>query len=157
MRDNEPDYLDALIDDTARAMMAGTPPALLRAAVRQRIERPARTLWTWQTALAAASIMLVAFVAARAWLTVTGEPELARPVVATVEPVAEAPLPRPPEPTPAITRRVAREALLVDPTPIEIEPLVLQPVDPMVLAVETIAAPMPLNIRPIVVEPLSLQ
>jgi hypothetical protein len=34
---------------------------------------------------------------------------------------------------------------------------VFQPVDPMVLAVETIAAPMPLNIRPIVVEPLSLQ
>jgi hypothetical protein len=137
-------------------MTAGTP-ASLRAAVRQRIERPARTLWNWQTGLAAASIVLVAFVAGRGWLSVTGEPEPARPVVATVAPVVEAPVVRPPEPPPAITRRVAREPLLVAPTPIEIEPLVFQSVDPMVLAVETIAAPIPLDIRPIVVEPLSLQ
>jgi hypothetical protein len=41
--------------------------------------------------------------------------------------------------------------------PIEDEPLVFQPIDPMVLAVETIAAPMPLNIRPIAVAPVSLQ
>ena len=159
MRDNEPDYLDALIDETARGMTTATPPASLRAEVRRRIERPARTLWNWQTGLAATSIVLVAFVAGRAWLTMSGEPEPPRPVVAAVAPVVEAPVASPPEPTPAITRRVARapEVLLVPPMPIEIEPLVVQSVDPMVLAVETIAAPTPLNIKPIVVEPLSLQ
>ena len=41
------------------------------------------------------------------------------------------------------------------PAPIAIEPLVLESVDPMVLAVEAIAAPMPLDIMPIVVEPIS--
>jgi hypothetical protein len=157
MRDHEPDHLDALIDDTARAMTAGTPPVSLRAAVRQRIESPARAVWTWQRGLAAASVLVFAFVAGRAWLTVTGEPAPARTVVATVAPGVEAPVAPSPEPTPAITRRVAREVRLVAPMPIEIEPLVFQSVDPMVLAVETIAAPMPLDIRPIVVEPLSLQ
>jgi hypothetical protein len=56
-----------------------------------------------------------------------------------------------------ITRRAASQAITPKPMPIEVEPLVFQPIDPMVLAVETIAAPMPLNIRPIAVAPVSLQ
>jgi len=161
MLDRHHDEIDALIDDTARAMTAGTPPASLRAAIRRRIERPARTLWSWQAGLVAASVVLVAFIGGRAWLTVTGEPEPGRTtveeVVATAAPVVEAPVARPPEPTRATARRMAREAPLVAPALIEIEPVVLESVEPMVLAVETIPAPMPLDIRPIVVEPLSMQ
>jgi hypothetical protein len=158
------DDIDALIDDTARAMTAGTPPPSLRAAIRQRIDRPSRVFWRtpmWQTGMAAASIVIVAFIGGRAWLPVTVEPELGRTtveeVIATGAPPVEAPVARPPAPTRAIARSVAREAPLEAPMPIEIEPLVLQSVDPMVLAVKTITAPMPLNVMPIVVEPLSMQ
>src|SRR5688572_28666815 len=100
MRGNEPDQPDARIDQPARGMTRGTPSPKLRAAIRRRIERPARTLRNWQTGLAAAAIVLVALVAGREWLMVTGEPELPRSVVNTVAPVVEAPVAaaaRPPE------------------------------------------------------------
>ena len=51
MRENDHDDLDALIDDTARAMTTATPPVTLRAAVRRRIERPAPVRWHWRAPL----------------------------------------------------------------------------------------------------------
>jgi hypothetical protein len=164
MRDKEADHLDALIDDTARAMTAATPPVSLRAAVRQRVARPARTRWNWQAGVATASIVLVALIAGRAWLTVPGEPDLPRTaveeVVATAAPEAAGQaVPAPVENAP---RTAAIRPVAVNPPPppepIAIEPLILDLVDdPMVLAVESIAAPMPLDVMPIVVEPLSME
>jgi hypothetical protein len=164
MRDKEADHLDALIDDTARAMTAATPPVSLRAAVRERIGRPARTPWRWQAALAAASIVLIAIIGGRGWLSVTSEPESVRNTVeegiATAAPAAARnaePAPVADAPRTTVVRGVAVNPA-PPPEPIAIEPLVLDLVDdPMVLAVESIAAPLPLDVMPIVVEPLLME
>ena|SRR5687767_11350553 len=163
MRDKERDHLDTLIDDTARAMTNGAPPASLRAAIRQRIDRPTHSRFSWQMSLAAASVALVALITGRALLETPEAP--ARPesevVVATALPAPRIAVPatRAPDtaPTPTgIDRQVAREPRpLVPAQPIVVRPIALEPLaDVRPLELELMEVPMPLRAEWVEIERL---
>src|SRR5687768_12876287 len=163
MRDKEPDHLDALIDDTARAMTGAAPPASLRAAIRQRIERPTSGRLTWQMGMAAAAIAFAAFIAGRALLDTPEVP--ARPggelVVATAPPAPriDVPATRPPDTAPAppvIDREVARESGPLPPAqPIVVQPIALEPLaDVRPVELELMEVPMPLRAESVEIERL---
>src|SRR5687768_6286611 len=133
MRDKDTDHLDALIDDTARAMIAGTPPALLRDAVRRRIDRPARR-WggepMWQAGMAAASIVVVGIIVGRTLSGPFGEPDAARPAEARQATAAAVTIPTSDTPLPQanVVGPFAREARpLVPAQPIVVQPIALEP------------------------------
>ena len=161
MRDNEPDHLDALIDDAARAMTAGSPPASLRDAVRRRIDRPARTWWRvpmWQAGMAAASIVLVGVIVGRTLSGPFGEPDTARPFEAreaTVAPLAMPAADTPPPQT-QVVGRFAREARpLVPAQPIVVQPIALEPLaDVHPVELELMEVPMPLRAEWVEIERL---
>jgi hypothetical protein len=163
MRDKQDDHLDTLIDDTARAMTAAPPSPTLRSAVRRRIERRTPVLWTWRAGLAAASIVLVAVVVGRAWLSVTSEREWSRPaavqdVVAANAPAAAGstvPALMPDTPR-AVVRPVAARPLPL-PSPIAVEPIVVEPVSAEPVEIELIEVPMPLRAERVTIERLTFE
>ena len=61
-------HLDALIDETARAMTEGAPAGDIPAAVRQRLAGDGRAVPSWRPRLAAAAVALVALLVARSVL-----------------------------------------------------------------------------------------
>jgi len=163
MRDKARDHLDALIDDTARAMTSAAPPASRRAAIRQRIDRPTHGRFTWQMGLAAASLALVALITGRALFDTPEAP--ARPeselVVATAPPPPRIAVPatRPPDTAPApteIDRQVARESgPLLPAQPIVVQPIALEPLaDVRPVELELMEVPMPLRAESVEIERL---
>ena len=166
--DTRPDDLDALIDDAARQMTAGTPPARFHERVagalgpRRRFE-----LHGWQLA-AAASLVVLAAAGALHQIAPWGEAE--RPFDAPVTRAADIPIPAaPPAASTAapITEPSGRQpalraaGLAPAAAPIVVEPLALsplfEPAEAAVIAVDSLPAPMPLALEPLAIEPLTLE
>jgi hypothetical protein len=177
---DEPNALDTLIDDAARALTTGSPSAALRENVRARLvpRRGWRQVPVWQPALGAAVLGVVAMVLM--------SPDAPAPT-STPASSGQAPIPGPASSGPATppaaeqaivlaevrpalpgrsgggARRVPRReqpsadnqvAAPADPLP-PIEPLEVEPVSPIELAViERIPEPMPLRIQSLQIERL---
>ena len=163
MLDKERDHLDALIDDTARAMTNAAPPASVRAAIRQRIDRPTHGRFTWQMGLAAASVALVALITGRALFDTPEAPARSESelVVATAPPAPRIAVAatRPPDTAPAPTeihRQVTREPRpLVPAQPIVVQPIALEPLaDVHPVELELMEVPMPLRAEWVEIERL---
>ena len=163
MRDKASDHFDALIDDTARAMTAGTPPASLRSAIRERIDRSTHSRFVWQMGLAAASVALAALFAGRALLDTPAPPARLGSafVAATVPPAPRIAVlaPRLPDTAPApmaIDRPVAGEPRPLPPAlPIVVQPIVLEPLSAAPpVEIEVMEVPMPLRAESVEIERL---
>lgn len=180
---DEGDSLDALIDDTARELSAGSPSAALRDNVRARLA-PRRAWWQipiWQPALGAAALAVVAIVlmspdepapvssvtspsqapmGGAASADPTARPAVAKPpiVVAEGRPVSTE---RPGRVTRSVARRLQppesnQVAVPADPLP-PIDPLAVEPVPIEFAVIERIPEPMPLRIERLQIERLSLE
>ena len=176
MRDNEDDPLDTLIDVTARAISAGPLPSSLRTSVRQRIEQ-AQARWAlpvWQVtgATAATALVLVTLL-------------LVRSVPAPVEDAGRGPAPRaagaatPVPAPPTVTRAVQPDAAPADSRsgtrPLSgglvfaanadatediaplIDPIMIEPITTVQIAIDVSSGVMPIDIEPLRIEPLQGQ
>ena len=180
MRDDE---LDALIDDTAKAMTERSVPASLHASIRQRVDavgrvdalgRPftgRRMMWRVGLLAGATAIVLLAVV------TREGGEEPATTVTVAAPQRQVAPIPAPPASVPPVARasRVTRAAeqpavmeappavaassltIAADETAVVIEPLEIEPLAPVLLEPELIENPVPLRAERIDIEPIVIQ
>ena len=154
------DPIDALIDDTAKEMTAGSPSIALREHLRARLTPAPRAWWQvpmWQPVLGAAVLIAIAFVLLWRSPAVPGgpapvrfEPPLAPEVVQAIdEPAIErvAVAPRAP---------VARAVRLpVLPDDINVEPLDFTPIPQSSLAaIERIAVLAPLQVEQLAIAEL---
>lgn len=163
MRDNEPDHLDALIDDTARAMTAGMPAASLRVAVRQRIDARTRKRPVWQVGAAAATMAAAALLIIVVGRTVSGPPAreqvatlagglpAGESVVALATPLADALTPS----SASDVRRAARVTPLSPAQPVVVQAIALEPLaDVRPVELELMEVPMPLRAEWVEIERL---
>jgi hypothetical protein len=141
--------LQALLDDTLRAMVQGEGPPDLRRRVLARVDRPPRRLWWPAWAIAAVVTVLVAVV----WLRPLRERGFSAPPTASSTPATTSSAPRAsatPVPSPPIFAAPDRSRIR--------KPLPTEPADPSVPALTppepiAIAALGPPDIE---IEPLSL-
>jgi len=168
--------LDALIDETARELTSGAPDPALRVRVAERIANRSRTWWrvpVWRPVLAA---VVIAVVAVLLWPGPRRVAPLEERPVASVE---RAPVPgttapggvtaSPPEREPETARvtdgprvespRAVEPDVLAEAgfEPLVPEPLIVQPIDATLVAVDAIQVPMPLWIERLSIEPISIQ
>ena len=176
MRDNEDDPLDALIDVTARGISAGPLPSSLRTTVRRRIEqtqaRWAFPVWQVAGATAATALVVMTLLMVR---SVPAPVEEAGPVQATREPVAATPRKAPPtiaravppDAAPArsrigkaiVPRRLVFAANADATEDIEplIDPITIEPIATVQIAIDVSSGVMPIDIEPLRIEPLQGQ
>jgi hypothetical protein len=178
----ELDPLDALIDDTAQSLTEGTPSALLRASVRERIGRtwsPASAGLWWRpdsagprlawAATAAAAVLVIAMLG-RDDAPAPAPTAPAAPAVAAAPAVPAVDVP-PAQPAVAAARRVNRAVdrrpplnVMGDPAnlrvpegAVAVEVVEIAPLMTDTLELEQMEVPMPLRAEWVQIEPLSIE
>ena len=157
MSDSRP--IDALIDDTARAMTAGEPPGDIRAAVSMRLTGSRRVI-SWRPRLAAAVAFGALLVAVNLALRDNGAPPPLQSGTRAGEltiavPRLSGPRPRLTEPPEAPA--VVRPAQLPLVAPIVVESLDVEPLaGSMPMEIQILDVPMPLLAERLDIQPLDV-
>ena len=166
MRNERPDPIDALIDESARRLVAGEPSSALRRGVRDRIGRR-RPAWSFVPVLAGvAALLVVAVIVGRALLGRPGGPDTVRPTgerptLQRIEPAiaSQGPEPTAIQPEPRHVRQLSRgrAAAVSLPLPEEeplIPPITIEPLTTAQIAVNESSGPIPIAIDPLQIESL---
>src|SRR5262245_11254794 len=147
--DHDDDRLGGAIDDVARRMTEGAPPADLRARVLARLEEPAAAPWRWRLVwiaapLAAAAIVLLIVLARSDRGAGTGapQPSIARGADQPLTPAPREPAQPPNQPAAsrAAAASVAQTGVTTSPRPLR-APSDVEELAPPPLAVPSIAVP----------------
>lgn len=165
--DTPRDDLDAIIDDAARTMTSAPLPPSLRESVGAALSPRRRFQLQWWQLAAASSLIVLAIAGALRQEAPWGVEELpsgayaaregdipmtAAPAPATAAPIADAPAPR-------LAVRAARLAPAAEPIVVEpiALPLLMEPAEAAMIAVDSLSAPMPLALEALAIEPLTLE
>jgi hypothetical protein len=171
MRDNAHDPLDALIADTARAMTEGESTVDLRTAVRNRIAQ-SQTGWRFPVWRAVAATGGAALVAVTLFLGRSGrapvedgggiqaEQAQVSATTVTAPSMARAIQPAAATPSPVRARTAPRRLVLAaegdvaeDIEPL-IDPITIEPIATIQIAIDVSSGVMPIDIEPLRIEPL---
>jgi hypothetical protein len=155
---------DQLIDRAAQAMTRGEPSPRLRGAVRARIAHsrpvpPARYSWRpWIPALAGAAIVIVAITVWRTLLEPPGELVRSTRIASAASVMPPVTL----QPAPVSVQQVdtserASGPARPRPRSIVVDPLVIEPINVPLMAVDSSSGVMPLEIELLQIEPLQSQ
>jgi hypothetical protein len=148
--------VDRAIDDVARAMTGGNPPADLRRAVLARLDRRSPRRWAW-LALPATVAVIVVLTSAVRDRGATVQPTPANPAVAQIVSTpavnpSRATVTAPPRPR-AASRRSAQTMASIRSLAALPGPRALQPVD---IQPDALAIPL-LHMKPIATEPIAIR
>ncbi len=158
-------HLDALIDETARAMTEGGPAGDIPAAVRRRLASDGRAVRTWRPLLAAAAVALVALVVVRSALLSDTTPSVLESRTSSLELTTAVPAGigstlRSAELAAAATGgTILRGTARLSPVPlIVVESLEVAPLaDSRPMQIEVVELPMPLRADRLDIAPLVIQ
>ena len=160
--------LDALIDEAARQMTDGEPPASLKGAVRERIGRQ-RSVWALVPALAAAAALVVAVLVGRALLDAPDNRQGVRPMTERaginappVQAASDAQVSPPDDRRTGLQTDWIRAEGTTDSSaevlpPVEdepIPPIAIEPLTVTQIAGDVSSGLMPIEVEPLQVEPL---
>jgi len=154
--ERQDDALDALIDEAARALVAGEPASSLRTGVRERIgsrRLPWSSVPLWATA---AATVVAAVLVGRGWLDVRARPDATGPTTTVAREPVRPPAAGTPEPAAFEPYRPAAPSAappLAEDDPV-IPPIAIAPLRTAQIPVDVDPEVLPIEIEPLQIEPL---